>query len=128
MSETTKLILQIFGPLYLIAGLSLILNKDFYKSIFDDLAKNTFSYFFFGYLIIAFGLLIILNNNSWNTFPEGLVTFIGFAALTKGSMMLVFPNEFKKMAMAFNNEAYLTFSSILAIVIGLYICWLSYLA
>ena len=48
-----------------------------------------------GFMAIIIGFLIIENHNNWVKNWTVLITIVGWAALVKGVLLLVFPNSFK---------------------------------
>ena len=90
--ETSVLVAQILGLVYVVLGLGLLINGAYYKKAFDELLKSPAFMFFGGALAIVVGFLIVNVHNFWVKDWTVLITIIGWGALLKGVLIFLAPN------------------------------------
>jgi uncharacterized protein YjeT (DUF2065 family) len=89
--ETSLLVAQIVGLVYVTMGLGLLLNGEYYKKSFDEMMKSPAFMFFGGITALVVGFLIVNSHNVWTKDWTVLVTIIGWIALIKGVLIFVAP-------------------------------------
>ncbi|NCD00704.1 DUF3096 domain-containing protein [bacterium] len=120
-------IFQVLGIIYLVVGLGMIINtKDYKKMIYNFSENNPVKYIsgalalFVGYLLVTF-----FSSDSWNL--TLVLTVIGWIAIVKGVLILIFPKLMNKIIKRIKER--LIFSiGILAVVLGIVFIYLGYLA
>lgn len=127
MSETTMLVAQLLGPIYLAVGLGIFLSKAHYENLYDSLKKEPLGLMFSGSGAMVIGLLIVLNHNQWGTLPEFLVSLVGWIALLKGITILALPSAFDGLVEFFKKGSWMTIGGVVAVLLGGYLSWVAYL-
>ncbi|MBT4916851.1 hypothetical protein HN709_04955 [Candidatus Peregrinibacteria bacterium] len=89
--ETSILVAQILGLVYVVLGLGMLLNGAYYKKTFDELLKSPSFMFFGGIMSLILGFLIVRVHNFWVMDWTVIVTIIGWGALLKGFMIFLAP-------------------------------------
>lgn len=89
--ELSRLIAKITSVIYLSAGLSAILNAGYYHRLVDDLFSNAALTYLSGFIAVIIGFLIVHYHNRWVRNWTVLITLVGWLALLKGVVLIVFP-------------------------------------
>ncbi len=127
--ETTVLIAKILGPLYLVATLGWVMNRDFYKKMIAEFSGNHSVMYISGILAFLFGAVILIFNNVWRADWQVLITIIGWLGLLKGLTILVFPQVMIKYSRAFaENSGLFYFGFAFAFALGAALTWFGYFA
>lgn len=83
-------IAKLLGLSYLVVGLGMLLSGDYYKKAFQSMLKEAGMMYLGGLMALIIGFLIVNAHNVWEGWPM-LVTILGWLALLKGFLLLVFP-------------------------------------
>ena len=118
--DITLFLARSFGLLYLLAGLSLLMNKGMYKKLVSEMRESMLSVFTLGFVAIIFGMWIIMNHTIWEWSHRGLITLIGWVMVIKYVFIMLWPKEMmswgEQMA---KSKSWTMFGSIVALLIGL---------
>jgi uncharacterized membrane protein len=121
--ETSIFLAKIIGIIYLSFGIGLLLNKKYYSKVLHDLLESTTYLIFGGFLAIIFGLLILEYHNIWSKNWTVIITIVGWAALIKGIVLLIFPKIFNSFKPLFKFKGFICFLTVFVILFG---CIFSY--
>jgi hypothetical protein len=88
---TDAQIFQFLGITFFAIGIGMLLNPKFIKDISQDLQSSAINLFYGGLACIAIGFPLITFHNIWNLNTSLIITIMGWMALIKGLMLLVFP-------------------------------------
>jgi uncharacterized protein YjeT (DUF2065 family) len=127
MSET-QVLAEIIGPIALIAGLSLHLNKAIYQKLIQEFMKSPALMYLSGFMALVIGLLMVQYHNEWSGgLPVIIITLFGWLAVFKGAGLMMMPDKMKELtnSIALNNQK-LTYASYFYIVVGAYLSYLAY--
>lgn len=89
--DTSIFIARIICIVYLSFGLGMILSKDFYLAQLPKLIENIGLLMLGGFIAIVCGVAMINYHSIWEFSWKVLITIIGWVALIKGTLLLVFP-------------------------------------
>ena len=127
--EISVFIAKIFGLIYLVVGVGLMINRQTFKQIMEDFCKNTVLVFYGGILALVVGVVIVLTHNIWVANWTVIITIIGWAALIKGVWLIVFPNSVHKFMRVYQkNKNLLVVHSIIALVFGIVLTYFGFFA
>lgn len=90
--ELSILVAKIISVIYLSVGLGAIFSTDHYRKIVDDMFDNTALTYFMGFTAVVVGFLLVHYHNIWVKDWTVLITIIGWLALIKGIVIILFPN------------------------------------
>jgi hypothetical protein len=127
MSET-QVLAELVGPIALIAGLSLHMNKATYQKLIKEFMKSPALMYLSGFMALVIGLLMVRYHNEWSGgLPVILITLFGWLALIKGAGLMMMPDKMKEFtnSIALNNQK-LTYASYFYIIVGAYLSYLAY--
>ena len=110
--------LQIFGLLYLVAGLGMMLNPHPLKGALDELPHNKLATLGLSFISLAIGSVIVVTHQLWSTPEEIIITLVGWAALIKGFLYLSFPFHLEGFKNAVNTPTKLRFMGLFCLLIG----------
>ena len=89
--ELSILIARIASVVYLSAALGALFNRDHYRRILNDWSKNATLIYFMGFTAVVLGFLVVHHHNIWLMEWTVLVTILGWLALIKGVLLIIFP-------------------------------------
>ena len=127
--ETPVFIARVFGIFYLVAAVSIMVNRQFYQKFMEDYCKNTALVFFTGMFALIIGIVIVLLYNVWVADWTVIITIIGWTALIKGIWIIVFPNSVPKFMQAYQkNAGLLGIHAIGALIFGIVLTFFGFFA
>jgi peptidoglycan/LPS O-acetylase OafA/YrhL len=91
-------ILKLFGLFYFLVGLGLFLNPKYYQKMLHDFVRHKIIIYVMSMLTVVVGFLLVSFHNVWVWGWTLLITVIGWLALIKGILALVFPEIFIKIS------------------------------
>lgn len=89
--ETSILIAQIFGLVYLSISVGIIFSKKYYQKALASMLDNTGLMYLGGLMALVAGFFIVKEHNIWSNDWTVLVTIFGWLALIKGILLLAAP-------------------------------------
>lgn len=89
---TTSIFLaRLFAVVYLVVGVSMLLNRQYYRQMVDNLLSSPGVLYIAALLALVSGFLMVTFHNVWEANWTVLITLLGWAALLKGITFLMFP-------------------------------------
>jgi len=116
--ELSIFIAKLVGAVYVAMGLGIIINTKFYKKLFTNILKDSTFFFTWGIMAMVLGLVIIVNHNVWEASWVVIITLIGWIALVKGALMLIFPKFAGYFKPWFNSNGFLAVVGVGAVIFG----------
>ena len=117
--NTSIVLAQIFGTIFLVLGLSMFLNKRWTSLVVERITEDEAILWIAGLITITMGSSIIVLNNIWTSGLPLLVTILGWLTLIKGAFILIFPKStfsyYKKM----NKGNIFVWGGLIVFVLGL---------
>ncbi|MCK5017777.1 MAG: hypothetical protein KAS32_12000 [Candidatus Peribacteraceae bacterium] len=126
--SATLFLASIFGPLYLVVCLSLLLNKNYFQTIFKQILdeENTMVLFYLSIASFVAGIFLVKIHNYWTNPVEVIVSLIGWCALVKGTFLLLFPGAFKSHLRYMTKPAIINVFLPIGLVLGAYLTGVAY--
>lgn len=123
----TIYLLKAIGVYFVLYSLSVLMNKDMYLKLVKEFnSKNLFPSFMVGFFSLIIGILITLAHSKWDTLPQIIVSAYGWLALSKGVLLLLFPEKADDLCKICSKEKYFKVTGIIMLILGTYICWLAF--
>lgn len=117
--ETSILLAKIFGLVFLVVGISLIANRDYYFKIIRNMPINLLFFFFSGIGALVIGLLLVTYHNIWVQSWVVIITIFGWLALIKGIIRILAPQVALSVVKSlFRNQNVVTVLGILMLILG----------
>ena len=126
--DITLFLAQLWGPVILAVGIGVFVSRTYYIKIYRDLEKDTLAVLLFGMVAMTAGIAHILFHNVWDTFPQVLVSLLGWGLLIKGTFFIIAPKLVDKAGDSWINMKLIPFAGGSMLLIGAYLTWFSYLA
>ena len=104
------------GSAFFVVGLSLFINP-YVSTAMNDLVNNQGLLWVTGLVTFVMGTVMLALYNTWSKSWRVLVTIIGWLALIKGAVLMLFP-QVMTLYVNFLSNTTLTLSGIYAIVLG----------
>ena len=114
----------VFGPFFIVVGLSMLLNRAYYRDMVERFFNDPQDYFFSGAAALAGGLALVAGHNVWVLDWPLLITLIGWAMIVKGVLRLAVP-QFGRgfFTAALKTHSHLALSGVILLVAGAYLAW-----
>jgi hypothetical protein len=128
MSELTTFLSQLIGPVLLLMGLSIGLNRKYYSDWMRKIDKHEACLFFMAITEVTIGLAIVLSHNLWGTIEEVVITVVGYGAILEGAVVLIGGKSYVKGIMKKLSPDLITIAVICCLVVGAYISWNGFFA
>lgn len=91
INSTTDTLAWIFGLYMLATGIGVMVQRDVFAEILDELKMSRLLTMITGILAYAVGAVTIALHNDWSSWLAVIVTLFGWAALVKGLIYLAYP-------------------------------------
>lgn len=124
--NTTTFLAQMWGPAILAVALGVFFSRRYYIQIYRDLQKEALALLLFGMTAIAAGIAQIHFHNIWGTFPEIVISLLGWALLLKGLVMTMFPKLVDQVGDYEAKSNIIPFAGGLMLIVGLYLSWVGF--
>lgn len=116
----TIVLAQVFGILFAVSGLSMLVNKKSIVSALTEAGQNPGFLWLIGLIALMMGAVFVVLSNVWNGGNMALVvTVIGWLVLIKGIFILWFPSATASLYRRYSNSKLLTWWGVIVFVIGL---------
>lgn len=124
MNETTRFLLQLIGPSFVIIGLSLALNPKSYLDMLKEWDKSKTLLFMIGLISFVSGLTILIKHNFYTSVGAIIVTVFGWIALIKGVLLLTMPQS--SISLGKWMIGFVKYVPFVWMAFGAYIWWLGF--
>jgi hypothetical protein len=112
---TAKLIASLAGPTALTLGLSMLINRDMYPALAQQVAGSLPFLILSGVVALVAGLAIIRVHNVWSSSWHTVVTILGWLLVFGGISRIVLPRQLSAFATGLGPDA--TFMVVPAIMV-----------
>lgn len=126
MNETTLLVIQLAGPIFVAVGVGFLLNAKYFLGAYKDFENSPMLVITLGMVTMLMGLLIVLNHNLWSSAPEVIVSLLGFGAIIKGVAFFLAPTYVAKLAMSLMHKTLMMVSGAGIVILGGYLSLVAY--
>jgi uncharacterized membrane protein len=110
---------KIAAVIYLSASLGGFISRDYYRRLSEDMYRNAGLTYMMGLLAVIVGFLIVHYHNLWAKDWTVLITIIGWLALTKGVLIIVFPKFVHRLSKSFLTDRALQIYPYVTLLVGL---------
>lgn len=126
--QTSIMLAQILGPYCLIAAIGLFIGEERMKTAYQEFLKSSALLYLGAALALLFGLFIIGTHNVWVKNWTVLITLLGWLALVKGTLLMVFPGAVIQKAKEWKLDQKITLKAAIAGLFGIILTYHAYLA
>lgn len=128
MDPVTLFIAKFVGPVILAVGVGFFLSKKYYVKVYRNLEQQTLAVLMGGITILVGGIAMVMYHNRWDSFAAGVISFIGWASITKGILLISFPKLVNTFGDMVADSKLFPFIAAFATIGGGYISYIAYLA
>ena len=123
--DTSFFLAKLIGPIFLIIGIGLLLNRDRYRAVVEEVMASHTLLYAFGALAITGGIAIILTHNVWVWDWPVIITIVGWLMVVRGTLRIIMPRQVEYLATkTIVRWPNLLFGSgLLLIPLGAFLCW-----
>ena len=90
----TDYLALMFGLYLFSAGIGLFLDGDEYHAMLEEFYENPALGYIGAILVFSLGVVVVRLHNDWSNFMSGFVSFLGWAMLVEGVLLLAFRRQF----------------------------------
>jgi hypothetical protein len=126
--DITTFLASLWGPVILAVGVGVFVSRGYYIKIYRDLEQAPLAVLLFGMVAMTAGIAHVLAHNIWDTFPQILVSFLGWAVLIKGALFIIAPKFVDKAGDGWANMQLIPFAGGLMLLFGAYLTYFAYFA
>ncbi|MGE3278502.1 MAG: hypothetical protein AB7J40_01720 [Candidatus Altimarinota bacterium] len=125
---TSFMLAKIIGPLYLVVGLGLYLDRSFYQKMYQEFMKSPALMYMGGLMALIIGALIVSVHNVWRFNWSFLITLIGWLGVLKGVGLIAFPNKTTELFKQWKVDKWIDKAFWGSLAIGLLLTYFGYFA
>lgn len=113
------IIARIAAVIYLAAAAGALFSRSYYRRLIEDFYRNAAVIYLAGFMAVVLGSLIVIHHNLWVKDWRVLITILGWLALIKGVLLIVFPGFVQGYSRPFLGERGLMWFPPAAVFLGL---------
>jgi hypothetical protein len=126
---TSIYLARLLGPVLLVIGLGMLLNRDGYRATANEFLKSRALIYIAGLLALVPGVALVLAHNLWVYDWRLIITLLGWLATIGGAFRILAPQQVTKIGKQLvGNDSYMLGASLVVVVLGLVLCYCGYFA
>jgi hypothetical protein len=96
--QTSIFLAKLIGPILVTIGVAMLLNQEHYRAMAEGAVRNRALTYFAGVLGMFAGLAVVLTHNVWTLNWPVIITLLGWLALVRGAIRVLFPQRAEALA------------------------------
>lgn len=117
--EIALVVEKIFGIMYLVVGISMLMQKAMWLELTAYYTQNMPRMMFVSFFPLLIGLIIVFTHNIWVFNLAVIVTIVGWLALIKGVLLFLAPQQLMKLVPApEKQEKWIFYEAIIVIILS----------
>lgn len=127
--ETSFFLAKLIGPVLIVIGSGLLVKPTDFREMATDFLASRAMIFLSGLLTLVAGLAIVLTHNVWEFSWPVIITILGWLSVGGGVFRILFPDSVQSMGKSMlNKPTMMTVSGAIQILLGLWLCYIGYIA
>jgi len=127
--ETSLFLAKLIGPVLIVIGVGLLVKQTEFREMATDFLSSRAMIFLAGLLTLVTGLAIVLTHNVWQFNWPVIITILGWLSIFGGIFRILFPDSVQSMGTSMlDKPVMMTVSGAIQIVLGLWLCYVGYIA
>lgn len=127
--DTSMFLARLLGPMLVVLAVGLVACQDSWRAMAKEFLVSRPLLFLSGFLTLLGGLAIVNTHNVWEAGWPVIITIFGWLAVIGGAARMLFPQTVIGMGeRMLNSKTYLTVGGIVEGLIGLWLCYVGYIA
>jgi hypothetical protein len=122
----TVILVQFWGIVLAITGLSMIANKKGTAAALAAITENRGLLWTVGFFTLLLGAALVVLDSTWTSGMALLITIISWLVLIKGAFILFFSDAAAALYKRYNTDGVLVFWGVIAFIIGLVFLYLGF--
>ncbi|MHC4758814.1 MAG: hypothetical protein ACYTE8_09165 [Planctomycetota bacterium] len=112
-------IFTLLGLAYLAIGSGMLVNRQYYKNLFEEFTENRCFLYLGGIMALVTGYLLVIFHNIWAWEWGLIITIFGWIGLIKGLAILIRPKMMISIVKGMMTEKFYKVMPVCIIVLGL---------
>jgi hypothetical protein len=127
--DTSIFLARLLGPILVVLAIGLLVRQDSWRAMASDFISSKPLVFFTGLLTLLGGLALVNTHNVWEPGWPLIITIFGWLAVIGGIARMLFPETVMGVGQKMlDNKTYLTIGGVGEGLLGLWLCYVGYLA
>ncbi len=128
--EMTVLLAKIVGPVLVLRGVSILIDREHFVSLLEGLDKevNTISFSMFPIAMLMAAIALAVTHRDTSSLAAILFHLIAWGAIVKTSLLILFPKLLVAKAQMLGRAGFLNVVLVMCLAVGGYLTWFGYLA
>lgn len=127
--DTSVFLARLLGPMLVVLAIGLIVRQDSWTSMAKEFIASQPLVFLSGLLTLLGGLALVNTHNVWEAGWPVIITIFGWLAVIGGAARMLFPQTVMGVGeKMLSNKTYLTAGGAIEGLLGLWLCYVGYLA
>ena len=127
--ETSFFLAKLIGPVLIVIGSGLLVKPTDFREMATDFLASRAMIFLSGLLTLVAGLAIVLAHNVWEFNWPVIITILGWLSVGGGVFRILFPDSVQSMGKSMlSKPTMMTVSGAIQILLGLWLCYIGYVA
>lgn len=122
----TSFLAGLWGPVLLAIGIGMFTSTRYYTRIYRELEKETLAVLLFAMVAIPAGIAHIKAHSLWETFPQVVISLLGWGLLLKGLVFALAPKLVDQAGDWEADSKFIPVAAGLMIILGAYLTWFAY--
>lgn len=124
---TGQTIAAILGPIYIAAGLGMLVGWDRYRRAAGAFLDQPALAYLGGLLAMGLGLPIVVLHGAWGNALDTVVSVVGWLAVVKGAVLLIWPEAMTRLwRPLLDKGAGGQIAGVAALALGGYLSWAAF--
>lgn len=126
--DTSLFLARLIGPVLVVLAVGLVAFQDSWRAMAKEFIASRPLMFMSGFLTLLGGLAIVNTHNVWHGWPV-IITILGWLAVVGGIARMLCPQTVIGVGeRMLGSKTYLTVAGIVEGLIGLWLCYVGYIA
>jgi hypothetical protein len=128
--ETTILISKIIGPVLLLRGVSILLDRKHFLTMLDGLERevNTVAFWLFPIALLMACISLAILHNDYSSLAAIFIQIIAWGGMVKTSALILFPRAVAAKARLIGRAGFIHVVWVVCLLVGGYFVWFGYFA
>jgi hypothetical protein len=125
--QTSIFLARLLGPVLLVAGIALLINRKELDAIAQELLRNPLLLFLLGIIDFIIGLEIVLYHNVWVADWRLIITVLAWLLIMRGAFRMLVPDQARALGRKlFKNSSVVTGSLAVVAALGVVLSYFGY--
>jgi len=116
--EISIILSRMFGLIFMVLGLSMLLNKKWTEQAIEEMMKNPGLIWITGFITLTLGAVVVAVNDVWTSGLPLVITILGWLTFFKGAFILVSPEKAGAYYHKMNKVKIFSVGGLIILIIG----------